>query len=78
MAYYTMVTQTLTKDMIDAGAALLRSLDAEGAGVTAAFWFYLDTSDDWTLMIASPEVQSAGPRRMYNRVPTRSRRWITA
>ena len=63
-----MVTQTLTKEMIDDGDALLRALDAGDVGVTAAFWFYLEESDTWTLIIGSPEVQSAGPKRLYERI----------
>jgi len=32
-----MVTQTLTKEMIEEGASLLKRLDAERLGITAAF-----------------------------------------
>jgi len=63
-----MVTQTLTKEMIDEGASLLRRLDAEKLEVTAAFWFYLDSSDIWTLIITSPKIQSEGPKGLYGRI----------
>jgi hypothetical protein len=63
-----MVTQTLTKEMIDEGASLLKRLDAEKAKITAAFWFYLENSDTWTLIIASPMVQSQGPKELYGQI----------
>jgi hypothetical protein len=68
MAYETLVTQTFTQQMIDEGAALLRTLDSQGFKITAALWFYLEPSDTWRLIVGSPEVQSQGPRRFYERV----------
>jgi hypothetical protein len=68
VAHDTMVTQTLTKEMIDSGAALLRALDARRFAVTGACWFYLENSDVWTLIIASPEVQTRGPKRIYGSI----------
>lgn len=54
--------------MIDEGAALLRRLDSDGLGITAALWFYLEPSDTWRFIIASPEVQSQGPKHVYGRI----------
>jgi hypothetical protein len=68
MAHETLVTQTLTQQMIDEGAALLRTLDSQGFKTTAALWFYLEPSDTWRLILASPEVQSEGPKHLYERV----------
>ena len=63
-----MVTQSLTKRMTDDGAALLRQLDDVGLNITAAFWFYLESSDVWTLVLTSPDVEKQGPKSMYSRI----------
>jgi hypothetical protein len=68
MAYEPVVTQTFTQQMIEEGAALLRTLDSQGLNITAALWFYLESSDAWRFIIASPEVQSQGPKHVYERV----------
>jgi len=60
-----MVGSLLSKEMIDAASALLRELDAQQLEVTAAFWFYLENSDTWTLVISSPSVQREGPKKLY-------------
>jgi hypothetical protein len=68
MAYEPLVTQTFTQEMAEAGASLLQRLDSQGLDITAALWFYLESSDTWRLVIASPEVQSQGPKHVYERV----------
>ena len=68
MDYDKVVKQALTKEMIDEGASILKKVDAEKLEVTAAFWFYLESSDVWTLIIASPKVQSQGPKWLYGRI----------
>lgn len=68
MAYNTMVRQNLTEKMIEEGASLVRRLDETGVIVAAAFWFYLDEPDTWTLILTSPDVQSKGPKQMYERL----------
>jgi hypothetical protein len=68
MAYEPVVTQTFTQEMAEAGASLLQRLDSQGLDITAALWFYLESSDTWRLVIASPGVQSQGPKHVYERV----------
>ena len=68
MAYEPVVTQTFTQQMIEEGVALLRTLDLQGLNITAALWFYLEPSDTWRFIIASPEVQSKGPKHVYELV----------
>jgi hypothetical protein len=68
MAYESMVTQIFTPEMIEAGVSLLRKFDSQALNVTAALWFYLESSDTWRLIIASPEVESEGPKRVYERI----------
>jgi hypothetical protein len=65
-----MVRQMLTPDMIKEGKALLQELDRQKLGITAAFWFYLESSDVWTLIIASPKVEQEGPKSIYGRIQT--------
>jgi hypothetical protein len=62
------VKETISSEMIDAGAALIRRLDHANLLVSAAFWLYLPESNAWRLMIASPEVRSQGPRKIYQRI----------
>jgi len=63
-----MVTQAFTSQMAEQGAALLRKLDAAGIKTTAALWIYLETSDTWRFLVASPDVQSKGPKQIYERI----------
>lgn len=70
MADQLVVTESLNQQMIDAGAKLIRTLDSSGIDVLAAFWFYLEPSDTWQFVIATPEVQSQGPKRIYERLQT--------
>ncbi|MFN2507434.1 MAG: hypothetical protein ABR589_01525 [Chthoniobacterales bacterium] len=68
MAEQLVVTQTLTAEMVDAGADLLRTLDSNGFNTTAALWLYLESSDSWRLIIGSPAVEADGPKRVYEKV----------
>jgi hypothetical protein len=68
MAEETLVGGTLTEPMISAGEFLIRHLDKVRFLVDAAFWMRSPDSDVWRLVIASPEVRSAGPRKTYRRL----------
>jgi hypothetical protein len=68
MANQLVVTQSLTQQMMDAGADLVRTLDSDKLKISAALWFYLESSDTWRLFIASPDVQSQGPKKTYERI----------
>ncbi|MGI8437042.1 MAG: hypothetical protein ACR2NX_09095 [Chthoniobacterales bacterium] len=70
MANQLVVTESLSQRMIDAGANLIRTLDEKGVTVRAVFWFYLDGSDTWRLIIASPDVPAKGPKQIYERLQT--------
>lgn len=70
MADYLLVTESLSQQMIDAGAEFIRTLDSSGPEVRAAFWYYLESSDSWQLVIATPDVQSQGPKRIYEQLQT--------
>lgn len=62
------VKDPLTTEMIDAGASLVLTLDAQGWPATAAFWFFLPQSNRWRLVIASPEVSRKGPKEAYGHI----------
>lgn len=65
MAQNTMVKESLSQSMVAEGASLVRKLDEAKWDVTAALWFHLADDNGWKLLIASPEVESKGPRESY-------------
>lgn len=67
MVTEVVVNQTLSDDMISAGADLTRLLDEAEFPFSASLWF-LTPNDTWRLVIASSEVSTRGPRWAYRRV----------
>lgn len=65
MAKDILVAEGLSDPMMTAGAKLVDRLDAENAEVKSAFWFYFSEDKSWKLIIASPLVDSLGPREYY-------------
>ena len=63
-----MVEVTLKQERIDAGAALVRRLDAVGMQLDAAFWFYFPDIDAWKLVIAEVKVAKKGPKQVYREI----------
>ena len=68
MAQEVVVREVLTSEMIEAGAGLIRRIDPDYLFVSACLWLYLPESDVWRLIIASPEVDRYGPRRVYQKI----------
>ena len=62
------VKEALTPEMIAAGAELTRRLDEDGFELVASFWLYTSESNQWLLVLASPYVTTAGPRKAYRRI----------
>jgi hypothetical protein len=54
--------------MISVGAELIRRLDEAGMVVSGALWFYETDSNDWRLLIVSPEVRANGLKAVYQEV----------
>jgi len=54
--------------MIKAGAKLLERLDLEESQVKSSFWLYISDEKIWKLIIASPLVDTEGPRKFYKRI----------
>ena len=55
----------LVIELIQAGEKLIIALDKTNFKVTAAMWFYLSETNEWRLIIASPYVDSNGPKKSY-------------
>lgn len=60
-----MVETDISKELIDAGAELIRRLDARGMQPDAAFWFYFPDIGAWKLVLAEVRVGKTGPKDIY-------------
>lgn len=63
-----MVETPLTKELIEAGAKLVRKLDERGLAPDAAFWLYFPELQAWKLVLAEVKVAQLGPRKVYREV----------
>ncbi|CAM4153135.1 hypothetical protein [Vibrio neonatus] len=68
MAKDILVTKRLTDSMMEAGAELLNRLDASASDVKSAFWLFLSEEHVWKFIVASPLVESLGPRKYYKKI----------
>lgn len=68
MAKDILVTESLSGSMMNAGAKLIERLDAKQSEIKSAFWLYFSEDKIWKLIIASPLVDSLGPREFYKKV----------
>ena len=62
------VKEPLTRDMIEAGAALIEALDRHKFPFTAAFWLYESERRYWRLMLAVPNFRNVDQRKPYGRL----------
>ena len=60
--------ESLTKEMIEAGANVLRHLNKANFNVQAALWIYRLESNSWRLVLALPEVEKDGPLKSYTKI----------
>ena len=58
----------LATGLADAGAKLVTALDEAGMNIKSAFWLYLPETDSWRLVIATPDKQRLGVKKLYERV----------
>ena len=63
-----MVETTLTKEMIETGATLVRKLDERGLQPDAALWLYSPDLEQWKLVIAEVKVGKKGPKEVYRQI----------
>ncbi len=62
------VKESLTNEMIDAGAELISRLDAAGFDLNAALWLYMEEPNAWRLILASLIVKKEGPNKAYKKI----------
>ena len=60
--------EPLTKEIIGAGANVLRHLNKANFDVQAALWIYRLESNSWRLVFALPEVEKDGPLKSYTKI----------
>lgn len=63
-----LVGRTLFPEMVEAGEALVRKIEASPLHLCAALWFQESTDADWRLIFAFPEVRLEGPKSVYKKV----------
>jgi hypothetical protein len=68
MAQDTVVKESLTDAMIQAGAELTKKLDELQWPVLASLWLYEPEGNQWKLLLASPRVTSDGPKKSYETI----------
>ena len=68
MADEMVVKESLTDEMIEAGAELIRRLDAADFELKAGLWLYMEEPNAWRLILASPIVTRDGPSKAYQRI----------
>ena len=68
MADEIVVKESLTSEMIDAGAELIRRLDDAGFKLNAGLWLYMEEPNAWRLILASPDVANDGPNKAYKKI----------
>jgi ferritin-like metal-binding protein YciE len=63
-----MVEATLTKELIEEGARLVRKLDERGMAPDAAFWLYSPEEQTWKLLLAEVKLAKKGPKAAYSEI----------
>lgn len=63
-----MVAKTLTDEMVQSGADLVKQLDARGESPDAALWLYFSDLQEWKLVLAEMKMSSQGPRAVYEAI----------
>jgi hypothetical protein len=63
-----MATAALVDRDLEIGRKILVTLRQANIEVSVAFWAYVSQSSDWQFFIATPLVDSEGPKSAYERV----------
>lgn len=74
MAKDVLVTESLSEQMIGAGAKLVERLDADNSEVKSSFWLLSPEERLWKFIVASPLVASEGPKNFYKRIISANQR----
>jgi len=64
------VKESLSSEMISAGAELTLWLDDARLIIDASLWYYTTDNNAWRFIIASPEVRVHGPKWVYKKIQT--------
>ena len=68
MVTEVVVKESLSSEMISAGAELTRQLAETRFIVSASLWLYIPETNTWRFIVASPEVSAQGPKKVYQQV----------
>jgi hypothetical protein len=68
MAQEIVVKDSLSREMIVAGEELMRELDKLHLDIDAALWLYDPENNSWRFIVATPEVKTKGPKKVYKQV----------
>lgn len=68
MAQETVVTESFSERLAEAGEDILRRLDKAGLEIRAALWLYLPDARRWSFVVATPYVKLDGPRKVYKKI----------
>ena|SRR2546425_2494335 len=68
MAQEVLVKESLSNEMISAGADWATYLNSSPLTVTALLWFYIPELNAWRFVVASPEVRTSGPKKVYQEI----------
>jgi len=68
MVTETVVKESLSGEMISAGAELTRCLDDAEFLVSASLWYYMPDTNTWRLIVASPKVEIQGIKKAYKQI----------
>ena len=60
--------EVLVREKIQEGRDLIEALDRASFELTGALWFYLIDTNEWRLLLVSPLLDRAGPRKTYSKI----------
>jgi hypothetical protein len=68
MAEEVLVKEPLRSELLEAGKNLTKLLAASDLQLRWSFWLYASETNDWRLILATPLVDSEGPKKVYSRI----------
>jgi hypothetical protein len=68
MAEEILVKEALSTEMVSAGTKLANHLNHSHLVIDALLWLYVPELNVWRFLIASPEVGSQGPKKIYQQI----------
>jgi len=62
------MVESITKETIAAGEALIKKLNQSGIRPKAVFWFYYPERERYQLVISIPEARTEGSKKFYRKI----------